>query len=134
MAAPKGNKNAEKYTIEDARKFFDDCLVYAETTPQVYHWSKIARWKNTHKDIFDYLIKKFNNNVEFRNIKKQIATILEDNIVSALFGRKIPESAGIFALKCVFRWRDKEEVRETVVMSEDDVKKYVLETFAAKKE
>lgn len=132
MAAAKGNKYAEKYTLEETRKFFEQCLAYVDQDPTAYHFSKISRRFKTHKDIFNYLINKFPNDKEFRHYKKRIVDILEDNIISAISTKQIPEAFGIFNLKCNFEWRDKQERVEVYSMGEEEIKSYVLDRLLEK--
>jgi hypothetical protein len=97
MAAPKGNKYAEKVTLEDAIELAE--LAYSKIDNECYFLSKLADECDTYREKFDYILKKFNDNEEvFRTIKK-IYNKCESIVMEKTAKGEIIPSLGIFVLK-----------------------------------
>lgn len=97
MAAPKGNTNAEKVTLDDAIKLVE--LAYSKINSNCYFLSKLADECDTYRDKFSYILEKFNDNeVVFRTIKK-IYNKCESIVMDKTANGDIVPSLGIFVLK-----------------------------------
>jgi len=97
MAAAKGNKNAEKWTVEEARKLSlkaleavgDDC----------YFIAAIAEKCETYRELFFYLMNKFNDDEIVFNTIKRMYNKCESIIWDKSARGEMDKTIGIFALK-----------------------------------
>ena len=65
----KGNKNAEKWTVKEARKLANKALDAVDD--ETFFISSIAEKCETYRDLFAYLMDKFNDDeVVFRTLKR----------------------------------------------------------------
>lgn len=97
MAAEKGNKYAEKITLEDAIALVE--LAYSKISDQCYFISHLADECDTYRDKFTYILEKFNDNEQvFRTIKK-IYNKCESIVMKKTAAGDITPSLGIFVLK-----------------------------------
>lgn len=122
MAAPKGNKNAEKWTFEDAQQLFVDAielthqketyfLKQGEKAIEVKGYSfdfigEIARELKTFKDIFNHLVKRF---PELQHLKNQLDSNIESNCYWNTKKGNIREATGIVNLKSNWKWTDRND-------------------------
>ena len=93
----KGNKNAEKWTVEEARKLANKALDAVDD--ETFFISSIAEKCETYRDLFAYLMDKFNDDeVVFRTLKR-----MYNKCESILWERasqgEIDRTIAIFALK-----------------------------------
>jgi|TARA_R110002020_G_scaffold64014_2_gene170309 hypothetical protein len=93
----KGNKNAEKWTVKEARKLANKALDAVDD--ETFFISSIAEKCETYRDLFAYLMDKFNDDeVVFRTLKR-----MYNKCESILWERasqgEIDRTIAIFALK-----------------------------------
>ena len=70
--AAKGNKNPEKWTLDESIKFFQNSLKKLRENESICFIGGLAVEMNTYRDIYSYLYNKFKEeNFVFRTIKKQ---------------------------------------------------------------
>ena len=105
MAAPRENKNAEKWTEEDAVAFFETAIEMAERDERDFDFiGEIARELNSYKEIFSYLSSKYDS---VKPLKNRLLTALEANcFYNAKKGNIVP-SLGIINLKSNHGWTDR---------------------------
>ncbi len=109
MAAKKGNKYNERWTIEASTELFDKALTLAKDGAITL--TDIANELDVYTDVFEYIC---NKHKDFSPIKKRILSQIENNTYKgALNGDYIP-SVAIFGLKNNHGWKDKTEVEQTV--------------------
>jgi len=134
--APKGNKNAEKWTEEEATVFFEDCIILAEQkdeTNDAYLYDfigELARDTGHAKEIFSYLAKKFEHLEERRN---RLLGIIEANCFNNTKKGKIKEASGIINLKSNYKWSDRIASDLTSNGKEIGTADAVIAAIAAKK-
>jgi hypothetical protein len=111
MAAKKGNKYHEKYTEKESLEFFKASLKKIQDEEDIVFIGTLATRMNTYRDIYTYLLKKFDKqNNEFRTIKKNIDSIIEQRLYQKAFQNKGNATMAIFGLKNNHGWKDKTEV------------------------
>lgn len=98
-----GNKNAESWTIEDAKGLFNDALELSYSE-QYDFIGEIAKELRTYRDIFTYLTGKF---PELKHTYKCIISNLEANCFSHAKNGKIKEATAIMNLKSNHKWTDR---------------------------
>lgn len=104
--APKENTNAEKWTIEEANKFFDDALELSYN--QDYDFiGEITQHFRQDKGIFDYLIKKFPS---LKSVKNKILSNCETNCFRNSKKGNINTAIGIVNLKSNHGWTDRNDI------------------------
>jgi len=109
MSAPIENTNAEKWTIEEASKLFEQAL--EKSIEKDYDFiGEIARDLNTYRDIFTYLVDKF---PELKTLHKRILSNLEANCFSHSKTGKINTAVGIVNLKSNYNWTDRQQTDVT---------------------
>ena len=103
MAAPAGNKHAEKWTLErtlEALKFVDtyscssDCLYLG-------HALSVAGY---YDDIWAYWRRKWHSSYEVKHLMNQILQRFEVRLFEKMAKREIPAQVGMFALKHHYGW------------------------------
>jgi len=109
--APDGNKNAEKWTLEEAVSFYDKAIELSkECENNVYKYDflgEIAREMGSYIEIFDYLSEKF---PELLKKKNQIKRNCEANCFSNSKKGNIREASAIMNLKSNHGWRDRTDI------------------------
>ena len=105
MAAPKGNLNAEQWSIEDATELFEKALILSNEKEYDFI-GEIARELGTYRDIFTYLVDKF---PELKTTHKRISSNLEANCFSHTKTNKINTAVGIVNLKSNYGWTDRQQ-------------------------
>ena len=106
MPAPEKNTNAEKWTIEEATRLFNEAL--AKSNENDYDFiGEIARDLGTYRDVFTYLIKVF---PELKTTHKRILSNLEANCFSHSKTGKINTAVGIVNLKSNYGWTDRNDI------------------------
>jgi hypothetical protein len=109
MAAPLGNTNPEKWTIDEATKLLEKALAMSFTNEYDFI-GEIARDLSTYRDVFTYLVDKF---PELKNIHKCILSNLEANCFSHTKTNKINTAVGIVNLKSNYNWTDRQQTDVT---------------------
>ena len=104
-----GNIAAEKWTLENAKEFFDAALSIAKQD-NICYWINIVVELETHKQIPTYLVSKF---PVFIPIKNNIDSILESKLVTIGMNGTSPTAFVIFALKNNYNWTDRTQVETT---------------------
>ena len=140
MAAPYGNKNAEKWDSNEALKLFQDAIELTEETYTVtinnkevegYKYDfigEIAGALGTYHENFANLYKRF---PELREVRKQLNNNIERNCYSNAKRGLIKEATGIVNLKSNWGWTDRQKVEHSGVsvniMVDDKAKKGIDE-------
>ena len=116
MAAPKGNKNAEKWTEKTVLKILD--AMYGEAIGGgIYHINALIEAHNLYPEIWSVWTNKFKDNkIVFQAIKK-VEGILEKTIVTDAIKGETNATMSIFLLKNKYGYKDKQEVENTGNMS-----------------
>ena len=104
--APKGNKNHEIWTFEDATKYMELVLNYVIENTDCVSIQEAACNTGEYKDVITYLERKYN--IEFSTIKRANSIIEERTYKNALSG-KYNSTMAIFGLKNNHGWKDKTE-------------------------
>ena len=105
MGAPKGNSNAEKWTIEDATAFFNEAVELSRIGSYDFI-GEVAFDLEQDKGVFDYLVEKF---PELRKSKKRLKNNCEVNCFrNGKKGTIIP-SLAIMNLKSNHGWTDRND-------------------------
>jgi hypothetical protein len=115
MAALKGNKNAEHWTLEDAKVLFNSALELTKLDDYDFI-GEIARDLNTYRAIFDYLVDKF---PELQEVHKRILSNLEANCFLHTKKETINVATGIVNLKSNYKWTDRQQVDTNVTLSDE---------------
>ena len=97
MSAKKGNKYAEKVTLEDAIELAE--LAYSKISDECYFLSKLADECNTYRQKFEYVLEKYNDNEQVFNTIKKIYNKCESIVMEKTANGDIVPSLGIFVLK-----------------------------------
>lgn len=103
--APKNNKNAEKWTFEEAEKLFQQAVELSFNGGYDFI-GEVAKELNTYIDVFDYLTDKF---PELEKYKKQLKRNCEVNCFSNGKNGNIVPSLAIMNLKSNHGWTDRVE-------------------------
>lgn len=103
MAAPKGNRNAEKWTLSEATELFDKALLLSESLEYDFI-GEIAKKLKTHKSIFTNLVNKF---PELQDKHNMIIGNCEANCFCNSKKGKIREATAIVNLKSNHGWTDR---------------------------
>lgn len=105
MGAPKGNTNAEKWSFEDAKAFFEEAVKVSDKLDYDFI-GEVAKDLKQDKGVFDYLVEKFPES-NFKRLKKRIKYNCEVNCFrNAKKGDIIP-SLAIINLKSNHGWVDR---------------------------
>jgi hypothetical protein len=97
MAAAKGNTNAEKWTVEKARKLSEKAL--EAVSDDCYFIASIAEKCDTYRELFFYLMNKFNDDEIVFNTIKRMYNKCEAIIWDKSAKGEMDKTIGIFALK-----------------------------------
>lgn len=100
------NKNAEKWTLEEATKLFDKAYKLSKKNDYDFI-GEIARELDTYREIFVYLNDKFS---ELNSTHKKILSNLEANCFSHGKDGKINTAMAIVNLKSNYKWTDRADV------------------------
>ncbi|QQV90480.1 hypothetical protein Harreka1_73 [Olleya phage Harreka_1] len=100
------NKNAEKWTLEEAEKLFNSA--YELSKGNKYDFiGEIAKELDTYREIFTYLKDKFS---ELSGTHKSIMSNLEANCFSHGKMGKINTAMAIVNLKSNYKWTDRSDL------------------------
>lgn len=97
MALKKGDKIAEKITLQDARDLVD--LAHSKINQECYFLSSLAVECDTYRQKFEYVLKKFNDDEHIFNTIKKIYNKCESIVMEKTAAGDIVPSLGIFVLK-----------------------------------
>lgn len=103
--APKGNTNAEKWTLEEAQSFFDKAIEISEKDNYDFI-GEVAKDLKQDKGVFDYLLEKFPEN-GFKQAKRRIKHNCEVNCFRNGKNGDIVPSLAIMNLKSNHGWTDR---------------------------
>jgi hypothetical protein len=140
LAAPYGNKNAEKWDSNEALKLFQDAIELTELTEtltinnkevEAYKYDfigEVAAALGTYHENFANLYKRF---PELKELRKQLNNNIERNCYSNTKRNCIKEATGIVNLKSNWGWTDRQKVEHSGVsvniMVDDKAKKGIDE-------
>lgn len=112
VGAPKGNKNAEKWTHEEAEKLLKDAVELSFEKGFDFI-GEVAKELGTYIDVFDYLTDKY---PDLEKYKKQLKRNCEVNCFSSGKNGDIVPSLAIMNLKSNHGWTDRvEQKSETTI-------------------
>ena len=123
MAAPYGNKNAEKWSMRKATMLFKDALAIidqkeerkiAGVKVEGYKFDfigEVARELGTFHEIFEHLTKRFPS---LERLKNELHTKIESNCYSNTKKGFIREATGIDNIKSNWKWTDRTENKHTI--------------------
>jgi hypothetical protein len=134
----KGNTNAEKWTLEEAEKFFNDAIDLVtehDKAKDIYKYDfvgEVARELKSYKEVFTYLKDKYPT--ELKELHKRLISTLEANCFYNSKKGNINTAIGIVNLKSNHGWTDRndftsdgKELQQTpssikvkIIKSEDD--------------
>ena len=97
MAAAEGNKYNEKWTLKEATKIANQALKAVDN--DTYFISTIAEKCEIYRELFVYLMKKFNNDEQVFHTIKRMYNKCESIIWEKSAKGEIDKTIGIFALK-----------------------------------
>ncbi|MDB9962726.1 hypothetical protein OAD31_04755 [Planktomarina temperata] len=103
MAAPKENKNAEKWSEKEAETLFSDALKLSVQNDFDFI-GEVARELGTYRDIFTYLSDKFPS---LKSEYNKVLSNLEANCFSHSKSGMIKEATAIVNLKSNYKWTDR---------------------------
>lgn len=106
MAAPKGNTNAEKWTVEQADELFNQALELS-FDERFDFIGEIAKELRSYIEVFDYLTDKFPH---LKSVKNNIMRNCEANCFSNAKKGKIKEATAIVNLKSNHKWTDRADL------------------------
>lgn len=115
MPAPKKNKNAEKWTIEESQKFIDSVYDYVNDNKDCSSLTEALTELGQYDDLLKYLDDKFKD-IVFRSIKKA-KDIIKQRIITKGLTNKYNPTMSIFILKNNHDMKDKTET--DVVVKQD---------------
>ena len=97
MAAKKGNNYAEKWTLKETEKLAKKALDAVDS--ETFFISTIAEKCGIYRELFVYLMKKFNEENEVFHTLKRMHNKCESIIWEKAAGGEIDKTIAIFALK-----------------------------------
>jgi hypothetical protein len=95
--APYGNKNAEKWTLEEAGKFFEDVYSYVKENKNCCSISEACSELGWYEKVFAYIQKKYEN-IDFNPIKKA-GEVIKHRIIKKGLENEYNATMSIFILK-----------------------------------
>jgi len=106
---PKKNKNAEKHTIEEAKKLFEKGVELTKERDDLDFIGEVAYELGTNRSHFDYLVDKF---PELKPLRKRIKENCEVNCFRNGKKGNINTAMAIVNLKSNHNWTDRQEVKQ----------------------
>lgn len=97
MPAPEGNKNAEKWTLDKTRELVKKA--FESIDQSCYFISSVAEKCETYRELFEYLLKKFNDDDFVFSTIKRIYNKCESIVAEKTAKGDITPALGIFILK-----------------------------------
>lgn len=98
------NKNAEKWTLEDATDLFNKAIELTEGKSKFDFIGEVARELGTYRDVFTYLKKKYK---ELKPLNKRLLSNIEANCFSHGKNGDINTAMAIVNLKSNHGWTDR---------------------------
>ena len=123
MAAKKGNRYAEKWTVETVTAKLAEMEDYVKNSDCVYLGSLLVKF-GLYKDIWAYWKKVFSDNDEVFRATKRIEEIFEVRLFEGALTGKFTASVAIFGLKNNHNWKDKQEIQGQVHIVWQETKTY----------
>lgn len=108
--AQPGNKNAEKWTLEESQELFNDALILSQGEEYDFI-GEIAKKLKVYRELFVYLSDKF---PELKSVYKGILSNLEASCFSHIKKGKIREASGIVNLKSNYGWTDRQQIEQNI--------------------
>jgi len=106
-----GNKNAQKWTEEEALKLGEELLSWMKEKPENVFFKEFLIYENDYyEELTDYLSNKYES---FLNVLKKAKKIQELKIVKLSSDNKLNPTMSIFCLKNLHDWRDRQDVDHT---------------------
>jgi len=119
--APKENTNAEKWTLEESIKLFNDAIELTKGKSKFDFIGEVAKELDTYREVFVYLKDKF---IECKPLYKKLTSNLEANCFSHGKEGDINTAMAIVNLKSNHGWTDRvdtttkdEKVNKTTVIN-----------------
>ena len=109
-----GNKNAEKWTFEEAEKLLLEAVEISNKNGYDFI-GEVAKKQGTYHDVYTYLVEKF---PELKSLHTQIKRNCEVNCFSSGKNGNIVPSMAIMNLKSNHGWTDRVETEQKTVTVE----------------
>src|SRR5690606_28163159 len=123
-----GNKNAQKWTEEEALKLGEELLSWMKEKPENVFFKEFLIYENDYyEELTDYLSNKYES---FLNVLKKAKKIQELKIVKLSSDNKLNPTMSIFCLKNLHDWRDRQDVDHTT--KGEDIKNLQIEIVHTK--
>ena len=106
----KDNTNAEKWTIETATEFFNECIELSRNKEYDFI-GEIARDMGTYKDVYKHILGRF---PELKGLSNILHTNCEANCYANGKKQKIAPSMAIMNLKSNHGWTDRVDNTNTI--------------------
>lgn len=120
MAAPKNNKNAQRWTHERVVYYLQELEKAANESGALF-WGKELERLGLYKDVWAYWKRKFADDEELLEYMELIETMYEVKLVKAAFRGEIAPGAAIVCLKRIYGWSDKPQA------SKKDVSEVIMQ-------
>ena len=117
-----GNKNAEKWTLEESQKFIDSVYTYVLDNKDCCSLTEATTALGQYDDLLIYLRDKFDT-VVFRSVKKA-KDIIKHRIIKEGLKSKYNPTMSIFILKNNHDMKDKSEVDQSININWNEEKTY----------
>ena len=105
MAAPKRNRNAQKWTKERVYEYLGK-LEMAAADPANLFWGQELEKLGLYRDVWSYWKRKYSEDEDLINEMELIEQLYECNLVNAAYKAQIPAGIAIICLKHVHGWRE----------------------------
>lgn len=114
MAAPKGNKFAQKWTEETTLNKLNEVLTYCKNNPKNYHLGYALIECDVYPEWWSYIANTYEDNDNVFKAIKKVEVLLEQRIINSTLTGDIKSAAmAIFYLKNKHGYKDKQEVDQT---------------------
>ena len=113
MAAPKGNKHAEKWTLKTAQEYLQSIHDYVEQNKDCPSMEAASTACGHYETVIYFLRDKYKGEIDFEPIKKAKAIIKSRLIEKGLKGEYNPTMT-IFILKNNHDMKDKQEIDQNI--------------------
>ena len=111
MAAPKGNKNAEKWTLEESKKLLNDVYNYVHDNDDCCSISEACANLGWYEELFVYIQNK-HESIDFKPIKKA-KEIVKQRLIKKGLNNEHNATMSIFILKNNHGMDDKTKVEHS---------------------
>ena|GEM_PF-3349355 len=117
MAAPKQNKNGQKWTEKKVIQYLSRLEKAASKPRNLFIGQQLKKLK-LYRDVWSYWKRKFQNNEDITEQMELIEGMFESNLFKAALHDEIPTRIGILSLRNAHGWRNnpKEEVQDTGIL------------------